>query len=572
MPCVLVSCKCDAPLSNRRIDPQEVEQLCMEETGIEVIQTSADAPETHKRCISIVLRNFITEPVTQGRPNGVRPRAMTTTNMGSSTKPQGKRSKHGRATSELTSSTQTKDTVAGKAFTHHSRPALTNEPEPETPEPPISEHKMEDSEDETVEPYSRNNRPAAIDLHDLQFRPQPKGPMGTPTTIANSFIDFGGSDNENEDTEERESQQSEPETTEQVPNPGSTFEELVDKLLAQPVSKADAKFVATFLCLYRKFAAPTELFSSILQRFEAAAKSSMPQLIKLSTQLRYLAILAQWVCEYPGDFAHPFIHSHILDFVRKISSNRVFAVAASEMSTHLESVQEDDDTNWACSDYGRGRNSAIKTLSRVPSLSASMSTLLTKSQSSPDVWSDYDRSVKEKGHNRSVSTVSSHERRTSASGSFLSAPLHSVEDAQRQSELLIPSNRIPLSKVQWHQFIETSGEDIAREMTRIDWILYSAIRPRDLIRHVSLTPDQREQCRGLEYVTRMINQFNHIAFWVGNMVLLRDKPKHRAKALEKFMDIAWVSLTNPRRNTLMLAETSATQQLQCSWSCPCWNK
>jgi hypothetical protein len=40
----------------------------------------------------------------------------------------------------------------------------------------------------------------------------------------------------------------------------------------------------------------------------------------------------------------------------------------------------------------------------------------------------------------------------------------------------------------------------------------------------------------------MIKQFNHIAFFVASMILLRDKPKHRARCLEKFMSIAVVRI------------------------------
>ena len=36
----------------------------------------------------------------------------------------------------------------------------------------------------------------------------------------------------------------------------------------------------------------------------------------------------------------------------------------------------------------------------------------------------------------------------------------------------------------------------------------------------------------------MINHFNHVAKWVASMILLRDKAKHRAQMLEKFMSIA----------------------------------
>ena len=59
-PCVLIASKCDVPIDSRRIDPQEIEQLCMEETGIESIQISINSPESYKRCVSVVLRNFIT--------------------------------------------------------------------------------------------------------------------------------------------------------------------------------------------------------------------------------------------------------------------------------------------------------------------------------------------------------------------------------------------------------------------------------------------------------------------------------------------------------------------------------
>ena len=79
---------------------------------------------------------------------------------------------------------------------------------------------------------------------------------------------------------------------------------------------------------------------------------------------------------------------------------------------------------------------------------------------------------------------------------------------------------------------------IARELTRIDWIMFSSIRPRDLVRHVTVAPSDRHRFPDLQNVTRMIEHFNHLAYWVTNLVLLRDKPKHRAQALEKLMRVA----------------------------------
>jgi hypothetical protein len=87
--------------------------------------------------------------------------------------------------------------------------------------------------------------------------------------------------------------------------------------------------------------------------------------------------------------------------------------------------------------------------------------------------------------------------------------------------------------------METPIDDIAKEITRIDWAMYSAIRPRDYVRHVSLSTSQRRQHGSADNIGAMVKNFNHLALFVSGMILLRDKPKHRAKVLERFMALAW---------------------------------
>ena len=374
-------------------------------------------------------------------------------------------------------------------------------------------------------------------------------PMDTPTTIANSFVDFAAESDSSTEIVANESVEGLPlalnETNAEVYS-GYSFEELVDRLLAPPMSRSDFHFSATFLCLYRKFASPSELLASIWQRFENLQKTNIPPLLRISAQLRHLAILAQWLSEYPGDFAHPFLRLRVNDFLKRIAGHRVFEAAASEISSQLDTVAEDDDTLWACSDNSRGKRSTIASFAQVPSLQISMNRIMADEKLGDAEWSGASQDQLEEaaqlgqGHSKSASSVSSFDQSNSGCGSLISTPLTSIEAAQRRAELLGPNPRVPLTKIQWHQFMELGDEDIARELTRIDWILYSSIRPRDLVRHVSLTADQRSRCKGLEYVSRMINQFNHIAFWAASMILLRDKAKHRAKVLEKFMGVAWV--------------------------------
>jgi len=153
-----------------------------------------------------------------------------------------------------------------------------------------------------------------------------------------------------------------------------------------------------------------------------------------------------------------------------------------------------------------------------------------------------DASSAHSGHSMSLSNASSHGKSASTSNQSFST-LISVENAQREAQTLELTPKISLTKIQWRQFMEIPDDDFAKELTRIDWIMYNSFRPRDLVRHVSISSQDKDKIKSLANVNRMIKEFNHVAFFVASMILFRDKPKHRAKALEKFMNIAQVSIS-----------------------------
>ena len=327
---------------------------------------------------------------------------------------------------------------------------------------------------------------------------------------------------------------------------GVPFEDLVDRLLAQPISKSDSKFAPIFLCLYRKFAPPILLVEAIVHRFEGLNDRDLPHLTRITSQLRYLNILKDWVSGYPGDFAHPRTRRVMTVFVQSVAAFPHYATVNKEITLYLDVVAEDDDIQWACSDKSRSRANTTESFLTISSVQSAASTLnadsptLTADSSTEDI---VDHEGQEKFEPTRiletpplVPSVGRSEGQPVGSAQTL---LNTVENAQRQAQLLTPVPRYSLTKVQWHQFMDISGEDVARELTRIDWIMYCSIRPRDLVRHVSLANDQKDKCKSLENFNRMIHHFNHVAFWVANIILLRDKPKHRARALEKFMGIAW---------------------------------
>jgi hypothetical protein len=370
----------------------------------------------------------------------------------------------------------------------------------------------------------------------------------TSSTTGQSFLELesGGAD----PAEADRPSSSDAYTSSGLDERGATFDFLVDKLLAQPLSKTDTKFIDIFLALYRKFAAPSQLLEAIINRFNTADRAKHSALSKTVVQLRQIAILEQWVSVYPGDFAYLITFKMMRDFAQGIASERIFAVGASEILKHLESVAEDDDTDWACSDKNRDDFAPVETkplLETTDSAKSLLSSPATDSGSEDDFVKDVnklsissDPSLKLSLSSDSTVALSPVTTRTSISSHSFKTVTLTVESAQQQARLLVPAMRIPLSKLQWHLLIGEADEVIAREMTRVDWIMFSSIRPRDLVRHVTLSKDAKQKCKSLENVTRMIDHFNHVAYWVANFVLLRDKPKHRAMMLEKFMRIARV--------------------------------
>lgn len=314
---------------------------------------------------------------------------------------------------------------------------------------------------------------------------------------------------------------------------GVTFDELVDRLLGQHMSRSDVNFSEIFLCLYRKFAAPGELFDAILSRLSRLGEDkNIHYLTRTTTQLRILTMVARWISGYPGDFASSSTSRKLDSFINQLASDPVFAAAAQEMRTQLNSrIVEDDDTGWARTDADVDKELESAPLSPTTTRTDSKgydtdATTLAREDDASDMELKTPRGD------------SSFSARASSQSDFGAPSFLAVEDYEKEAAKMTPKGILPLSKFRYHMFMEISDDDLADEMTRIDWVMFSSIRLRDLVRHVSLSLNQKEKCKSLSNVNRMINHFNHIAKWVANMILMRDKAKHRAQILEKFMNVA----------------------------------
>ncbi|KHJ35836.1 putative ras guanyl-nucleotide exchange factor [Erysiphe necator] len=313
---------------------------------------------------------------------------------------------------------------------------------------------------------------------------------------------------------------------------GLTLDELMDRLTSQSMTRSDKNFIDIFLCLYRKFATPGELLSGILARLDMICNDSdLHVLIKAESQFRILNVFLKWISTYPGDFAGPSTSQRLNEFISSLIFEPKFASAAYEIRLQLQTrVTVDDDTGWDKfdPDFNLKKESHFET----ESTSACRQRFKFRSDLTNCTHSSLDEEEKEEICSL-FSRIDTWARPASPTPSS-----HIVEDCDMEAATLVPRSLLPLSKYRYYVFMQISDDEFSNELTRIDWLMFSTIRLRGLLRHVSLSSKEKGKWKDLSQVNRMITHFNHIANWVASLVLMREKAKHRAMVLEKFINIA----------------------------------
>ncbi|RDW75597.1 hypothetical protein BP5796_06418 [Coleophoma crateriformis] len=551
MPTILVSCKCDNPESSRQIDVESMESACL--SSVEAVKTAANVPETARNCLSTMLKAIMVSRNTSGgsvsKPVGARRRAISSANLEKPldpaiARPLSQQSKHSRASSEFSMVKglpspplpsprgQTPRHQAGRTNLHQFTIPDPHDAPPLSAHPAFRQDNFQDSSESSASSIFPQTSSPAI--------PSP----GYGKTLEDSLVESEATDG---DSPYRYSddvpilQRGEDGFFDKPAKvAGVTFDELVERLLSQNMTRADRNFSDIFLCLYRKFAAPGELFAAILLRLEHIADDkNIHYLTRTATQLRIIAVVAKWVSNYPGDFASPTTSRNLNAFINHLSCEPVFAAAAQEMRIQLQSrVVVDDDTGWARTDADveNEMNSAAESSpSSPPPPKASILSGLDNDIGNLDL---NEESTEEEIARKESTTESASSARAASPTYSITPSFHTVEDYEKEAATMVPRKTLPLTKFRYHIFMDTPEDDVADEMTRIDWVMFSSIRLRDLVRHVSLPLEIKEKSKNLANVNRMINHFNHVAKWVANMILMRDKAKHRAQMLEKFMTIA----------------------------------
>ncbi|KAI8719236.1 hypothetical protein NCS52_00704100 [Fusarium sp. LHS14.1] len=512
LPASLVACKCETPEAEWQVNAEAMANHQLFKSCVSTYKIASDNHDVARTCLHTILRAAIAHRREENGETVSRRRAQSAANLEapdvSTGRPISQHSKHSRASSDFS---------LLKGFSN----------------PPVSDgYRAQASRSPRAGQQGTSPNPgSARELGDPGQAQTVGNMLRTPgirldRPNTDSFLDVEESDAESyrySDDIPILQRADDNILEKQAKMAGVTFDELVDRLLAPRLSRADSNFSDVFLCLYRKFAAPGELFSAILTRLDKVRDDKTAHyLSKTATQLRIIEVVAKWVSSYPGDFARPQTRRNLEEFIRHLSTEPIFSIAAQHMRRNLQfNVVEDDDTGWANSDETSDKLASEILSKEMSELSSGVSVLT--------VESDAD------GRPSGSSEIS---LATGGSSSGSQVHFNTYDDYERAAAVLEPTDNLPMNKFRYHIFMDIPDDDVADELTRIDWIMFSSIRIRDFVRHVSLSTAQKEKCKSLRNVNRMIGHFNHVAKWVANMILLRDKAKHRAQILEKFMNIA----------------------------------
>ncbi|KAG1758863.1 ras guanine nucleotide exchange factor domain-containing protein [Suillus occidentalis] len=312
------------------------------------------------------------------------------------------------------------------------------------------------------------------------------------------------------------------------PGQYATLEVLLDKLLFLAVSGDDPTFISHFLLTYRRFASPRSILLAMQKRMRQLDNSTGDSIFASYAQMRICHLLETWVQAYPQDFAVPGAPGAFRALARSIFEKTYLLHYGSyffPFLSHLPNII-DTDAAWALkSEIPVDESEDPYSMSE-----GEEETLVVETESHST-----GRSLVARLNDGFPSAASVRERKSSLP---LSAKMfipvnssHSQGDAHdMSSEDLLNKLR---SNAQTLANFDCSA--IAEEITRVEAKLFMDIEPRHWLQYI-LMPGRKDP--KLDSISRFNAVSNHLADLVVSLILCHDKPRSRARQIERFVDIA----------------------------------
>ncbi|ORY34095.1 ras guanine nucleotide exchange factor domain-containing protein [Naematelia encephala] len=291
-------------------------------------------------------------------------------------------------------------------------------------------------------------------------------------------------------------------------------------------------FVRAFFMTYRRFCHPYELMAEFLERFREIERYTISSDTRRWALLRLNGALLDWTTRYPGDLASEQTRATLRDILELLLKYTFMAHLTADLVSVEQSTHGivDIDASWSLR-LGRSAASVASTSTEIDVDKELLYDL--------DSLDTGDKDKAPSGHSVSTTSLQAPEPgmqlNRNKSRSFTKLVRAGSDDSgMSASRFGLGGNDdvgFPRWTAAWTYVVQQDANDFAMELTRMQWELFSAIRPRDVFRH-DFGKEQDDP------VGKSILFFNHISRWVTTMILSHPKAKHRARIYERFMLIS----------------------------------
>ncbi|KAI0094911.1 ras guanine nucleotide exchange factor domain-containing protein [Irpex rosettiformis] len=314
-----------------------------------------------------------------------------------------------------------------------------------------------------------------------------------------------------------------------------TLDELLDKLLFVAVSEDDPTFISHFLLTYRRFAIPRSILLAMQKRMRSLDQANSDPMFACYAQMKICWLLDHWISLYPSDFAVAGTTGALSALIKSIIGKTYLLHYGSVFIPFLETLPKlkDEDTSWALK-------------------------VEEPKDDSDDASSVADAHVTTSGSPVSSRTSHSlHDSEQPAAPSPPPPPTNNIPRGRKSSlplhaKILMSSNsptqssHSSSSELTWSkklkalsgfaaQFTDIDISSVAQEISRAQCRSFLEIKPRHWLQHVV---GRGEKDSKGDTITRYNRISHHIANWVVSLILSQDKPRARAKLIDRFVELA----------------------------------
>ncbi|KAF7969341.1 hypothetical protein HWV62_27669 [Athelia sp. TMB] len=300
------------------------------------------------------------------------------------------------------------------------------------------------------------------------------------------------------------------------PTQWATLDELLHRLMFVGISGDDSTFVTNFFLTFRRFASPRSVLLAMQKRMRSLDSPNDDPMFVSYAQMRICHLLEVWIRDYPADFAVLGTAGALNALVRAIITKTYLLHYGCDFLPFTEQLPDfkDQDADWALpvenqafeDDDGASDDDDSERFIESAMMSSSTDDSISVMKA-PSIVVQRER----KSSLPLTATLSTHAESVHSSSESVFSP----DDPEFKKYLK------ELAKTA-HIVNDYEPQLIANEITRIEAQYFQEIQ-KD-------SPS--------ESITRFNAFSNNLGGWVVSLILCHDRPKHRAKQIEKFVEIA----------------------------------